>query len=562
MRLAIVTELRGSPDEGMRIFVRQVREALGSHHDVVQITPRGDERVAALNPKLAWRLSRLGPDAILYVPYSGLTAKSLLRLRVLSALTPRAATAICVLQADDRPLGPPGPLRPDIALYASDRLRRAVGGLAEREAVVLPAIDHTRFRPLSGDRDELRRELGLPTDKPIALHVGHLKASRNLELLGDVASDGNCHVVLVASTSTEPDAALRRRLETAGVTVVRRFLPNVEATYQAADLYVFPVEHARGSIEVPLSVLEARACGLPVIATRFGALPDLFADDDGVAWSEPERMRREIARHLHRPPVSPPDAIRSLTLERIRRDVELALTPPIRRGRALTVAITGVDGAGKSTQIERLRSQLDRRGIDAEVLWCRWDPFLAKPAIKLLDALSSRRSSNPNRSAASAAEDRAVTRRGLRRRLLANPLINTGWRWTMVVDYALRIAPRVRRARARRQVLLLDRYWHDVLVDLSFGQELGKMPAIVNRVLPDVDALVVLDVDEAVAHARKPESFDPLYLTDRRRLYREVEARHGAVTIDAGREVDEVANDLTAVLERLMGLDEGALSAS
>ena len=73
------------------------------------------------------------------------------------------------------------------------------------------------------------------------LHVGHLKPSRNLEVLGALAATSRWSVVMVASTSTGQDLAVRHELERHGVTIVRRYLPDIERVYRAAHLYVFPV---------------------------------------------------------------------------------------------------------------------------------------------------------------------------------------------------------------------------------------------------------------------------------------------------------------------------------
>ena len=79
----------------------------------------------------------------------------------------------------------------------------------------------------------------------------------------------------------------------------------------------------------------------------------------------------------------------------------------------------------------------------------------------------------------------------------------------MVVDYGVRLAPAVRRARRANDVVLLDRYWHDVMVDFSFGGPLHEPPRCCAALLPAADGIVILDVpedDRAAAqdrHARR-----------------------------------------------------------
>ena len=48
---------------------------------------------------------------------------------------------------------------------------------------------------------------------------------------------------------------------------------------------------------MPLSVLEAMSCNLPVITTRFGALPRAFAEGNGLTFAESEDdLLRELQK--------------------------------------------------------------------------------------------------------------------------------------------------------------------------------------------------------------------------------------------------------------------------
>ena len=112
----------------------------------------------------------------------------------------------------------------------------------------------------------------------------------------------------------------------------------------------------------------------------------------------------------------------------------------------------------------------------------------------------------------------------------------------MVLDYGLQVAPRLRRARLSSQIVIVDRYRHDVIIDLSAGGVLASTPRILRWLLPPPDVVVVLDVAEDIALARKPDSLDLTYLRDRRRLYRELALDPAAILIDASEPADAVSD--------------------
>ena len=206
------------------------------------------------------------------------------------------------------------------------------------------------------------------------------------------------------------------------------------------------------------------------------------------------------------------------------------------------IALCGIDGTGKSTQALLLQDRLRASGRSAEVLWCRWDPLLARPAVRLLDHLSRRGSDEAGVSERSDRSD--DSRRALRRRLLSLPLVQRLWTSLMVLDYGLQVAPKLIRARWRSEVVIADRYRQDVLIDLSAGGELKPTPRLLRWLLPAPDLIVVLDVDERVAYARKPDSPDLTYLEQRRELYGQLARGSTAILIDAGEPTDVVSESV------------------
>ena len=126
-------------------------------------------------------------------------------------------------------------------------------------------------------------------NKPLILHVGHLRVNRGLEQLirikKNVGSDVN--ILVVASTSLSSDDQLEASLTDAGIAVYKGYIDNLGDIYRVSDLYVFPANpDILGAIDLPLSVVEALACGVTVLATRFGVLADFLDEKDGVFYSE------------------------------------------------------------------------------------------------------------------------------------------------------------------------------------------------------------------------------------------------------------------------------------
>lgn len=135
-------------------------------------------------------------------------------------------------------------------------------------------VDLTVFQP--SDQSEARRELDLPLDEMVVLlaavgvrsNVWKDFATLEAAIQG-MAQHGakkRIHVLAVGESASSKDFG----------SVFLEFAPHVSDTqtmvsyYQAADVYL----HAARADNFPTTILEALACGTPVVATAVGGVPE------------------------------------------------------------------------------------------------------------------------------------------------------------------------------------------------------------------------------------------------------------------------------------------------
>ena len=290
MRIAFVghfTETRATGDMGTRAVARYLSAEMERYHEVCRVDIR-DLR--------AWyRLRSFRPDIIHLV--LGPTTRGLLASWLCMLLLPRAHVVISVPN--------PSPIlqlfavrlcNPDLLLVQSERTERFFRSLGAPTQFLPNGVDMDRFTPIgSSPKRALRREYCLDPDRLTLLHVGPIIPGRNL-LPFTLLSTKGYQVVIVGR---EPvNGEIMNRLMRAGCRIITQQVEEIETYYHLADCYVFPVppDQLTASIETPLSILEAMASNLPIITTRFGAIPRLFPSDGNgfVLMDHPDQLCQSI----------------------------------------------------------------------------------------------------------------------------------------------------------------------------------------------------------------------------------------------------------------------------
>lgn len=240
----------------------------------------------------------------------------------------------------------------------------------------------------------------------------------------------------------------------------------------------------RGEVRVR-EVLELRA-----LARSGRALPEGHPVVEAAARIERSLGGTELRKWAADGPLQPP-----ARLAEPRARAALARWRATLRPR-VAIALSGVDGAGKSTVARLLARSIGRLGVEATVVWTR-------PGMRLawLDR-SARLVKRALRQDAAPGIGRVAAGRG---RGLASRRGVIGWAWALLVTISF-LRDLRRRHRRARGVVICDRHLLDALVTLEFayeGVDLRMHRWLVRRLVPKAPLTAYLDVPAEVAAGRK-----------------------------------------------------------
>ena len=186
---------------------------------------------------------------------------------------------------------------------------------AERVLFVPNGIEPDRF-PAADGNPELRAELGIPPDALTVGAVGHLRPEKNvprlIEAAAALAPERDLHLIVlgegpererIAAASGVGGGALEGRVHLVG------YRADPRDHYRAMDVFSISSD----TEQMPIALLEAMACSLPVVATDVGDVRRVLPDEQGglvtdVAEGAPglsrslaalagdARLRRELGR--------------------------------------------------------------------------------------------------------------------------------------------------------------------------------------------------------------------------------------------------------------------------
>lgn len=177
---------------------------------------------------------------------------------------------------------------------------------SERLSIIPVAVDLTRFAPVE-DKRPLRRALGLPEERLIVVMVGHIIRRKGYDVLVEAMPQvlsrvPHAHFVFVGPEEPITDPVPLGKWITARVAElgIAEHLsrpgrtPRVPEYLQAADVFVFPSRQEG----LPNAVLEAQACGLPVVMSQLEGVAEELIQPGIQGLVAPIGDAETLAQHL------------------------------------------------------------------------------------------------------------------------------------------------------------------------------------------------------------------------------------------------------------------------
>lgn len=284
MVLNIISTVNGMENEGMRNIASHMIRELKSMCNV---------RCSALRNPIECLKNTVGADAVII--FARASSKTAILAKVLRLICKKVY--FILVQKPESAFIDKIEKNADkygyFAILPKDGEALGSRGIKVRKLSV--GINKAKFHPAENRNEvaSLRRKYGIPDEKILVLHVGHLSDGRGLEELLNLPKDRFERLVVASGMFNSVE--IEEKLRADGVNVIKEYLPNVSEVYRMADVYLFPTRSTEFVISVPLSVIEALACGIPVVAYQGVDGINMIDAVDGAVTTVTDKVELERA---------------------------------------------------------------------------------------------------------------------------------------------------------------------------------------------------------------------------------------------------------------------------
>lgn len=234
-----------------------------------------------LNRKLI-SLIRCNKHTLLYIPFPSKSLPMAVRIWIVSLFARKRLKVMLIRQY---PLDTVSKLflkasKAEFIVFSAEAKEFYEAIVNNKITYLKTGVDIHKYAPVSTETvRKLKTAYGFDPDRPVILHVGHMKEGRNVRQLMKLNKSYQIVLVISSLSKERQDNALRVELEQCeNIRIIDTYLPNIEELYQLSDVYFFPVMQRGHCIDVPLSCMEAASCNKPVVTTSYGEMRQLIGE--------------------------------------------------------------------------------------------------------------------------------------------------------------------------------------------------------------------------------------------------------------------------------------------
>jgi glycosyltransferase involved in cell wall biosynthesis len=180
------------------------------------------------------------------------------------------------------------------AIIAIDKIcysQAKKSGAADKTFLITNPVDRALFKPDDSDRSKIRNQLRISDQDKVILFAGRLSRKKQVHLIIEalyksIQKDHDWKLIIAGEGPLEKD--LKTQVERLKLAELVYFVGSVSndripSIYNSADIVALPSKDEG----IPMMLLEALACGIPVVATNVGGIPEIVKSNlNGVIIAE------------------------------------------------------------------------------------------------------------------------------------------------------------------------------------------------------------------------------------------------------------------------------------
>lgn len=228
------------------------------------------------------------------------------------------------------------------------------------------------------------------------------------------------------------------------------------------------------------------------------------------------------------------------------------------------IALIGLDGSGKSTNISRMKGDHDYSQY--QFVWVRWKPLLLKPTYWIMERMLAKKKSANDGNAAfeTINDDQRISqgkekneiyeeKTGLKSKIFKSTIVRTIWMSIALIDYYIQFYSKVIKSILRNEDIIFDRFYLDLFVDqgINFGYSPVQIEDEINKyqwLFPRIDRYIYIRVSPETCLKRKDDIPSIDYLLKRYTVYEHLSKGKKWVTVDGEKPIEDVYSNIKKLI--------------